>query len=176
MKRTIFFALLLLSLISCEEKCPRIGNKDLERSILEYDSIVKSKNNRPYMLEVYVKNLNDSVKRFNVSYSLSTDFSVGSNVVLYKVKDKEVLFHFTDGVIPDSCHQISEEKYINLMKELYPEEYKRYQKTGYVTMCINDDGCFILTFYKDKLVGKTLQYYDGSASTFYKIGNKYFIE
>ena len=167
---------MLFSLMSCEEKCPRIENKDLERSILEYDSIVKSKNHKPYMLEVYVKNLNDSVKRFNVSYSLSTDFSVDSNVVLYKVKDKEVLFHFTDGVIPDSCHQISEEKYINLMKELYPEEYKRYQKTGYVTMCINDDGCFILTFYKDKLVGKTYQYEDGSAMTFYKIGNKYFLE
>lgn len=167
---------MLFSLMSCEEKCPRVENKDLERCILEYDSIVKSKNDRPYILEVYAKNLNDSVKRFNVSYSLSTDFSVDSNVVLYKVKDKDVLFHFTDGVIPDSCHRISEEKYIDLMKKLYPEEYKRYQKTNYVTMVINDDGCFILTFYKDKLVGKTYQYEDGSAMTFYKIGNKYFLE
>ena len=167
---------MLFSLMSCEEKCPRVENKDLERCILEYDSIVKSKNHKPYMLEVYVKNLNDSVKRFNVSYSLSTDFSVDSNVVLYKVKNKDVLFHFTDGVIPDSCHRISEEKYIDLMKKLYPEEYKRYQKTNYVTMAINDDGCFILTFYKDKLVGKTYQYEDGSAMTFYKIGNKYFLE
>lgn len=163
---------MILSLMSCEEKCPRIENKDLERSILEYDSIVKSKNHKPYMLEVYVKNLNDSVKRFNVSYSLSTDFSIDSNVVLYKVKDKDVLFHFTDGVIPDSCHRISEEKYIDLMKKLYPEEYKRYQKTNYVTMAINDDGCFILTFYKDKLVGKTYEFVDGGPC--YKIGNKYF--
>ena len=165
---------MIFSLMSCEEKCPRIENKDLERCILEYDSIVKSKNHKPYMLEVYVKNLNDSVKRFNVSYSLSTDFSVDSNVVLYKVKDKDVLFHFTDGVIPDSCHRISEEKYIDLMKKLYPEEYKRYQKTNYVTMVINDDGCFILTFYKDKLVGKTHEFVDGDPC--YKIGNKYFFE
>lgn len=175
MKRTIFFAFMLLSLISCEEKCPRVENKDLERCILEYDSIVKSKNDSPYILEVYVKNLNDSVKRFYVSYSMSINYSFYSNTVLYKVKDKDVLFNFTDSIIPDSCHKISEDKCIDLMKKYFPEDYKCYQKDPrYGKFCINDDGCFILTFYKDKLVGKTYQFVDGSP--FYKIGNKYFFE
>ena len=65
---------MLFSLMSCEEKCPRVENKDLERCILEYDSIVKSKNDSPYILEVYVKNLNDSVKRFEVSYTMNIYF------------------------------------------------------------------------------------------------------
>jgi hypothetical protein len=175
MKRTIYFAFMLFSLMSCEEKCPRVENKDLERCILEYDSIVKSKNDSPYILEVYVKNLNDSVKRFEVSYTMNIYYDFCSNAVLYKVKDKDVLFNFTDSIIPDGCHRISEDKCIDLMKKNFPELYKSYLKNPtYRIIGLNDDASFILTFYKDKLVGKTYQFVDGSP--FYKIGNKYFFE
>lgn len=178
--RIIFYMVLVIfSLVSCtkENKTKKLTNQELKRSILEYDSIVKSPNtDLDYILHVQVKNINDSISRYYIGRFLSSSFISNPNLVVYKIMDKDVVFTFENSDIPDSCQRINNEQHIDLIKRNFPKEYRKIKDNPNMISptIINDEGCFILTFYKDKLIGKTYQFVDGSP--FYKIGNQYFFE
>lgn len=168
-----YFAFSLLALlVSCKQPketnidmyiCHEISNAELKKEIIKYDTYIKKKmQKRPYLLQVDFLSLNDSVDRYVVYYRPEIihmnrypfDF-------MCKAGGKYVLFnHVNRNGYRDWDHptfKLSKKAHLEIMKQCFPDDYRRYIKPIQECreICYMPE-CFFLTFYKGKLVSKTI--------------------
>ena len=142
-----------------------VESEDLKYAILEYDSMisrnsafVKGTSGHDYLLTVYERNVNDSVKKYEISYSLDTWLMQESPIWLANVCGKYVVFYPSNNYkgILATDQQLHRE----IAKKFFPEEYKLLIKGKPLNCFVFNDGpSLMLTFVKGKLVTK--KFYKG---------------
>lgn len=156
------FAIVLL--ISCNNEDSKylapnieIESEELRNAILEYDDslhhsprLAANISNSNYLLSVYEWNVNDSVTKYSISFSLDTWFMQNNPVWLAKIEDKYVVFY------PSNNYRriLSTDKQLHkkIAYRYFPEEYKRLKKGKSLNcLVINDSPSLVLTFVKGKL-------------------------
>lgn len=162
------FAVVLL-FISCDTKDNKnlavnieVESEELKSAILEYDSIIRHDPkfldgvpDSNYLLAVYVRNINDSVTRFAITFCLDTWLMQDDPVWLAHVGGKHVVFY------PSATYHgvLSTDKQFHkeIARRYFPEEYKLLDK-GRPLNCfiLNDSPSLVLTFLKGKLVAKKM--------------------
>lgn len=139
-----------------------VENEELKGSILEYDSIIHSDpkfldgaSNGNYLLTVYEQNINDSVTRYSISFSLDTWLMEDEPIWLAVIGGKHVVFY------PSNTYKgiLSTDKQLHkaIACRYFPEEYKLLVKGKPLeSFVINDTPSMMLTFVKGKLVTKKM--------------------
>lgn len=168
LRHLYLFSFIVVLLISCNMNSKHlvsnieIENKELKQAILEYDSIIRHEpklladiSNSSYLLTVYEKNVNDSVTKFAITFSLDTWLMQEEPIWLADVGGKTVVFY------PSNTYRgiLSTNKKLHkeISQSYFPKEYKLLAKgkklNDFVT---NDSPSLVLTFVREKLVAKRM--------------------
>lgn len=163
------FAIVLL--ISCNNEDSKylapnieIESEELRNAILEYDDslhhsprLAANISNSNYLLSVHERNINDSVTKYSISFSLHTWLLQDNPVWLAKIEDKYVVFYPSNNY--SGILSTDKQLHKKIAYRYFPEEYKRLEK-GKSLNCfiINDTKSLVLTFVRGKLVTKEISY------------------
>ena len=168
LRHLYLFSFAVVLLISCNMNSKHlvpnieIENKELKQAILEYDSIIRHESkllvdtsNTNYLLTVYEQNVNDSVTKFAITFSLDTWLMQEEPVWLADVCGKNVVFY------PSNTYKgiLSTDKQLHkeIAHRYFPEEYKLLVKGKKLNVFVtNDSPSLVLTFVRDKLVAKRM--------------------
>lgn len=171
MKKSVVF-LMCLVLLSCQEKANdtyyptvELNNPIVEREILGYceaNEIDKKKS--PYgdksVVFLYVREINDSIKRFMISMNsdpfitpISRPFVCSCKVGKYDVFVSIPAVWRTTGS-SEPYLKLTEESVKDFQKRFFPKAYNEVEKTGSFNLALTHDKCRFLTFFKDSLIDK----------------------
>lgn len=149
--------------------CLELNDPVLEREIIEYDKATKKRRgSNPYILTLYSKTLNDSVQRYVIGSTISTQYMTDSPYSFpFKVAGKPVLYYSQEMgnvFFNDKIFRLKESTRVAIMRKYFPEEYKEWCRSlkvrdgmkRYVAYTYDPVLCY-LTFCKGKIVGKTMK-------------------
>ena len=171
----LYLLLFILLINSCinnteKEKLPSIiykelCNGDLRSAIIEYQAKIEDENNDiinkgdSVYVGVYVKNINDSIKRFVLWPIIDyTAIKFSPTFFLCSVNGFDVFFVSDDTESCFNYFELSEENLWLFIKRYFPNRYKQYKIDGHFS---NKRTCHSslchLTFLNDSLIDKTYQ-------------------
>ena len=143
-----------------------INNKELSKQIVEYKHFIDSlSKGRPFVINVYCSEINDSVNKYIVDKT-SSGFGFYSYPYHFKCKvnDFEVFFIMVSGLVnsPDygktdlNFFIVKQSIILEDLKNYFPEDYKCFMKNGnFPPPDLFEPEILHLTFVREKLVKKT---------------------
>lgn len=172
-----FFILATLFIVSCSnqkegnETYLEINNKVLEKEIIEYDKFIDSTVSKPYVINVYCIEKNDSITRYVIGAIDGLDIlEIIPYHFICKINNKDVYFTMYSGLVfGDKNHnffKLKQTEIERIMKKHFPEEYSRYlinkekEKKGEIyeiVMSTFEPEMYYLTFNRDKLIKKEIR-------------------
>ena len=168
MKR-LFIPLIAVAvcLIACDDKKSKLDgyyaeiiNEDLRNAIAEYDSIVMKDETEPYILEVHMESLGDTLTAYNImpGFTRFIESDIHSIVYVANVNGKDVVF-MSKAITGNNCElDINEEIKDELVRRNFPDFYERYKSEKPMVVMTRVDGlCCHLFFYKGEMIYKKTQ-------------------
>ncbi len=168
MKR-LFIPLIAVAvcLTACDDKKSKLDgyyaeiiNEDLRNAIAEYDSIVMKDKTEPYILEVHMESLGDTLTEYNImpGFTRFIESDIHSIVYVANVNGKDVVF-MSKAITGNNCElDINEEIKDELVRRNFPDFYERYKSEKPMVVTARLDGlCCHVFFYKGEMIYKKTQ-------------------
>ncbi|MBR4269346.1 MAG: hypothetical protein IKQ47_06150 [Prevotella sp.] len=168
MKR-LFIPLIAVAvcLIACDDKKSKLDgyyaeiiNEDLRNAIAEYDSIVMKDETEPYILEVHMESLGDTLTEYYITSGLSGSIFCKNNPILYvaNVRGKDVIFFSESITARTNLVHVNNKIEEELKRRNFPALYKK-EISGekfMVTEKLDGLSCHVF-FYKGEMIYKKTQ-------------------
>ena len=167
MKYSLLYVISTLVIcLSCDrnnvERYMEIDNSELKNELVFYvDSLDSIHKGEDYVIRVYCRDINDSIKRYTISDEV--DY-LGWNNCPYnfkcKVKDKDILFVMWNSNPKQSLSvfpifKLNDKDFAKEANKYFPKIYKKYGLKDYRNpWVIYEPELIHLTFLREKLIGK----------------------